>query len=950
VTESLTHARPAPAEADAEGAAAAPGDESPDVFLSYSRTDGPAVLRIATALRDAGWRVWVDTEDIPPAAEWRDELAAGIRAAHTFVFVLSPDSAASDYCRWELEQAVALGKRLIPLVIRPVDDAPEALASRQYVLMREQDVFEDALERLTRALDTDLEWVRGHRQWLLAALRWDAQDRDRSLLLRGRELKAAEAWLARQADRTEPRPTQLQTEFLLASRAWETRRSQIVAGAVGAGLVVAIVLGIVALLQRNDARTQASIARSRELALSSTQQLPIDPERSLLLAGEAVSARATPEADNALRAAVLASRLRASVPLEAERVGGLVNAVAFSPDGKLVAAALKNGTVSVVDSTPRRGVRATVLPKAPLDGDDLCSSSTGAAGHIAVAFSPDSRLVAAVNETAWIHVWRRAQSRPVTSRFCLGKTTPADPFDIIGGLTGGVAPLALTITGDGVVAVVGHDGRVLRWRWASDAQPILEGRPRQGVLAAAFSADARLTALVDGAGLGVIGGRSAASLPARDLYAVAISADGGTVAGAGGRRVVVWTPGGAAAPRTLTAPTTVRAVALSPDGGTVAVGDGERAVRVWDLARDRPPVVLQGSQGAVTALAFSPDGRRIVTGGDDGVLRVWEWDASRPLSLRGAARGATRFELTHDGRLLALDPDVAGAGWIATAGGLRRIEGVRSPAYVSVSRDGRRAAAPVAPLGSGAVQVWELDRGAQPRATEVEGFVNNVAVSPDGRWIAFAGRRFQVAAWPGGSPRALGPSGRVRYSTAAFAPDSGRVAAAAYDGKRTRISVWPLTPGGGVPDRTFSALGYTADLAFSRDGTRLVAAQSDGGVWIWELDGDAAPTVLRGHPDGVNAAAFSSDGTEVVSGGSDGTVRVWRIEGAKSVALPGPGGHAVAVAFTPDGAGVVAVGTQGSRMWPCDFCGSTKRVESTAERIATRALTADERAVFLHER
>jgi len=132
---------PASEEPRAADATASFEPDTPDVFLSYSRKDQPFALRLASALEADGWDVWIDTQDVPPASEWREELAAGIRSAHTFVFLLSPASAESDYCRWELRQAVELGKRLVPLVIHDVDAAPEELASRQYVFMREEDDF-----------------------------------------------------------------------------------------------------------------------------------------------------------------------------------------------------------------------------------------------------------------------------------------------------------------------------------------------------------------------------------------------------------------------------------------------------------------------------------------------------------------------------------------------------------------------------------------------------------------------------------------------------------------------------------------------------------------------------------------------------------------------------------------------------------------------------------------
>jgi WD40 repeat protein len=216
-----------------------------------------------------------------------------------------------------------------------------------------------------------------------------------------------------------------------------------------------------------------------------------------------------------------------------------------------------------------------------------------------------------------------------------------------------------------------------------------------------------------------------------------------------------------------------------------------------------------------------------------------------------------------------------------------------------------------------------------------------------------------VSAWPDGPAHRLGAPRPAQFYTAAeVAPDGRHIAAARYDGKSTTIFVWTVPTGGFVPGgtdsapaKTFAALGNSTSLAFSRDGERLVAAQSDGSVRIWNLHGDTEAVVLRGHADAANSAAFSPDGSEIVSGGSDGTVRVWRLdESPRSVAITGAVGHIVNVAFTPDGKSVVAVGTRGARTWPCTFCGPTPEVAAEADRMATRALTTDERALFLHRR
>jgi hypothetical protein len=51
----------------------------PDVFVSYSRIEGAFAARLLAALTAAEKNVWLDLEDIPPAAEWRAQISAGNR-------------------------------------------------------------------------------------------------------------------------------------------------------------------------------------------------------------------------------------------------------------------------------------------------------------------------------------------------------------------------------------------------------------------------------------------------------------------------------------------------------------------------------------------------------------------------------------------------------------------------------------------------------------------------------------------------------------------------------------------------------------------------------------------------------------------------------------------------------------------------------------------------------
>ena len=94
-----------------------------DVFVSYSRRDQEFVRRLHGALVAAGREVWVDWEGIPPSAKWMDEVKAAIDGSGLFLFVVSPDSAASPVCRDEATHAASVGKRIVPVVWR---DTPPA--------------------------------------------------------------------------------------------------------------------------------------------------------------------------------------------------------------------------------------------------------------------------------------------------------------------------------------------------------------------------------------------------------------------------------------------------------------------------------------------------------------------------------------------------------------------------------------------------------------------------------------------------------------------------------------------------------------------------------------------------------------------------------------------------------------------------------------------------------
>jgi hypothetical protein len=258
--------------------AASGGQQVPrprEVFISYSRKDQEFVRRLDEELKRRDREAWVDWEGIPPGDKWEKTIYGAIEATHTFIFVLTPDSIASEVCGKEIAHAAANNKRLVPIVHREVvdDRVPRSLGELNWIFFRDSDDFEEATDKLISALDTDLSWVRAHTRLLTRAIEWDAKGRNNSFVLRGEDLRAAERWLAEAGAQRERQPTTLQTEYIIASRKAAVRRQWITLGAVSLGFVVAIALAIVAWEKRTEAVKNANEAdRQRRTAVENANE------------------------------------------------------------------------------------------------------------------------------------------------------------------------------------------------------------------------------------------------------------------------------------------------------------------------------------------------------------------------------------------------------------------------------------------------------------------------------------------------------------------------------------------------------------------------------------------------------------------------------------------------------------------------------------------------------
>jgi hypothetical protein len=343
-----------------------------DVFISYAREDEAFVRRLFDALEADDRDTWVDWKDIPPAAEWMEEIYSAIEGADNFVFVISPNSLTSEVCNKELAHAIKHNKQRVPVVRRKVDETAifeslegqdwedqamanwEALEKINWLFFRESDDFESAFQKLLEAITVDLDWTREHTRLLVRAVEWDRKGRDGSFLLRGDELEKAEQWLAQGAVK-EPRPTSLHTDYVIASRRAATRRQRVMLGATSFGLVVAITLALLAWWQRKIARDAQATAIT-EAKVRATAQVEAEHSRSTAVAEAEVRATAQARAENQARIAkarALVAQAQTALALQRPQESLLLAAEALRSN--LARRAAKQAMLDALAQTRGRG-------------------------------------------------------------------------------------------------------------------------------------------------------------------------------------------------------------------------------------------------------------------------------------------------------------------------------------------------------------------------------------------------------------------------------------------------------------------------------------------------------------------------------------------------------------------------------------------------------------------
>jgi WD40 repeat protein len=567
-------------------------------------------------------------------------------------------------------------------------------------------------------------------------------------------------------------------------------------------VILASTAAFIAVDRGNQARKEARLALSRQLAAEATAAADDQLDRALLLAAQAYATRPTAQTKSGLLQVLLRS------PHLVGYLPGTAGAtqLAFEPRARLLAVGRKDGDVALWDALTRRKLQGF--------------SPAHRAAVTAVAFSGDGHRLVSGAADGTVSVWNPSTGRRLGSRDVGGRI-----LDVTVDAGGGRAAASSEDTAVVWDTATGERPRVLRSDFGTylrfvDAETLIVADPMGRIQRWDLGATPpRATERIVGGGQPL---ESAYSADLRLFSAVTIGQE---------RPYLVDVPSGKFLPDPRGPTVAVDAMDFSGDGRILATaGDGR--IVLWDTrTREALPEALAGIpgqpppvEGQSLALAVSYNGKRVAAAGERGVA---VWDLSTHLLLR---------ELRASGaQPLSNMPNV-----------------VRGTSSAAFSPDGQLLAWSILPSTSfgtdfgGRAVVWDLTR-----EREVLRFpsLQVVGFSPDGQRVAGAsssegpfivadlrtGERKEVRTlpWKAVQQGASGPpNGRLWSVTST----SGLGASAAFDGTVTLWDVERRQALGTV--RVPGAFDYSY-LTFDPKGRRLAVATVGGALSFVEVTPDA---------------------------------------------------------------------------------------------------------------
>jgi WD40 repeat protein len=579
--------------------------------------------------------------------------------------------------------------------------------------------------------------------------------------------------------------------------------------------------------------------------------------------------------------------------------GDAVNGVAFSRNGKVLAAATQSGDTFLFSVpggaysshlyTSHRALNSVqfdpgnpaLLLEASDDGlariynwntSKQVGRPFGSAGWPMrdAAFSADGTKIVTANNDGYARLWDAADQREIGARFGFGRSMTSATF-----------------AGPAKIITTANDQYTTVWD-VTNGTPLYNAEMQETDIpnAAAVSPDG--TIVVTGGADGTA--REWEISSARQILAFA----------------------GHSAP--------IQAVAFS--GSEVLTASLDGTAKIWDAAPIEQRELLPGPDVALITTSFSPaNGHIVVTASNDGTLRVWNTQSktSSAVQAEPTSVGIASAEFSDNGRLLVTAGYSSDQAKIYDVGNLHHPAGVLNAAKYSMCSN-----------PSSTTASWMYSATFSPNGQQVVTADSNGIACV---WDVATLKPVRAYTEPAGASAGAVGVGEVGGSTlrwAVFSPDGNRILTASNDGT---ARIWSASTGKQLQEMSEPTGEALNDAWFSPNGKLVVTASNDGTARIWNAATGSLLRVLSepGH-SAVYNASFSPNGRLVVTCSAT-DARIWNAATGQELTEFQFGSTLSDCEFSPNGRAVITTGSDGqTRIFSTELAGQLPQLERIAKQ------------------
>ena len=372
----------------------------------------------------------------------------------------------------------------------------------------------------------------------------------------------------------------------------------------------------------------------------------------------------------------------------------------------------------------------------------------------------------------------------------------------------------------------------------------------------------------------------------------------------------------------------VNSLDFSHDGKYLASVGEDRNIRVWSVTNNKLQEIktIKTNLELISDVGFNYDEKQVIVAGDE-TVQLWRIKDGKLIN--SYPHSAQVTSVATDGKLLATATTDGKINLWHQDGTLQQtLTGHNGevtdlkfyPGYsTKIEKKPQQSSPRLVSTGvDKTIRIWQIP----DRHSVNEGGIYSLAISPNNENVfAAAGWDGKIQLWRKNSagiktlirtlPGHEGTINQIKYS-----PDGKLIASASSD---QIIKLWDTENGNLIDTLTGHQDGVNS-ISFSSDSKVLVSASEDKTIKIWNIENKPQLNkTLTGHTDSIKTVTVSPDNKFIATAGYDNKIKLWTINGELLQTIDAQNLAITSLQFTPDSKTLASASWDNSiKLWGID--------------------------------